>query len=441
MGKFRLWVFGCAFLGLFIGHASAQRKDPDQGKTIQQVEKELAPMARLLLNSDSIDLKIDLNKRFVERMTNLLQRPESYNYAFDSLTSISRLRPEDESFRIFTWYLVDRGDGYYARNAHYHFGLVQRRFVGVGGKVHYLVIPLMELEQIPTGIENMVTDNLSWFGALYYAPKKYPYLRAYDGYYLKLVPKEGSVSTNGTQTADVVKFVPGRFNQRSVTQGQMLNVNTHERVKQYVRYYTLMGWNGWDDRANYKLVDILSFDEADSMKIHFGAPMFYFDNIPKARAVFKYGEYAPFTLNESLVRSGWFKFGKRRMIVFDHLAAPKNVNPTDTWEMGPDGTIDGLSYYKRWGGYFEWYRTVENAEKEGGRHHAKEMAKIQMAYAKTDTVMIPDYYDLKKKKGQEKIHRNQRKELDRQSRAAEKKIRDSGLELKRNAGAASENGR
>lgn len=437
MGIFRFLAVGCLFWGLGTANLLAQRPDPDQGKSIQQIEKELAPLARNILNSDSIDLKIEQNKRFIERMTNLLKRPESYNYPFDSLPSISRLRPQDESFRIFTWYFVDKGDGYYAQNAHYYFGLVQRRFVGVDGKVRFLVIPLMELERIPQGIENLVTDNMSWFGALYYAPKKYPYIRSYDGYYLKLVPKDGEVKSESGKTADVVTFVPGRYNQRSVKQGELLSVNTHTRVKQSVRYYTLMGWNGWDDKANYKLVDVLSFDPVDSMKINFGAPMFYFDNIPKARAVFKYGEYAPFTLNEADVRSGWFKFGKRRMIVFDHLAPPQHVNPTDTWDMGPDGTIDGLSYYKRWGGYFEWYRTVENAEKEGGRRHAKEMAKLQLEYAKQDTVMIPDYYELKKQKGQEKIHRSQKKQLDAQSRAAEKKIKESGLELKRSGGSNS----
>jgi hypothetical protein len=441
MGKIPFWAALWGMITLGALPLQAQRSDPDQGKTIQQIEKELAPIARTILNSDSTELKIEQNKRFVERMTNLLKRPESYNYAFDSLKSISRLRPQDESFRIFTWYLVDGGDGYYAKNAHYYFGLVQRRFVGIDGKVHFLVIPLMELEQIPTGIENMVTDNLAWFGALYYAPKKYPYIRSYDGYYLKLVPKEGEFKAEPGKTADVVTFVPGRYNQRNVTQGQMLNVNTHTRVKQTVRYYTLMGWNGWDDKANYKLVDVLSFDPVDSMKVNFGAPMFYFDNIPKARAVFKYGEFAPFTLNEADVRSGWFKSGKKRMIVFDHLAPPKFVNPTDTWEMGPDGTIDGLSYYKRWGGYFEWYRTVENAEKEGGRRHAKEMAKLQMQYAKQDTLMIPDYREYKKQQGRNQVHRSQKKELDRQSREAQKRIRDAGLELRRNPAAASEGGR
>lgn len=441
MGIFRFLAAGCIFLGIGAIQLRAQRPDPDQGKSIEQVEKELAPLARNILYSDSIELKIAQNKRFIERMTNLLKRPESYNYRFDSLPSISRLRPQDESFRIFTWYFVDRGNGYYAQDAHYHFGLVQRRFVGVGGKVHYLVIPLMELEQIPKGIENLVTDNLSWFGALYYAPKKYPYIRSYDGYYLKLVPKEGEIKADGTKKADVVTFVPGRYNQRTVQQGEMLNVNTHTRIKQSVRYYMLMGWNGWDSQSNYKLVDVLSFDPEDSMKVHFGAPMFYFDRIPKARAVFQYSENAPFTLNEADVRSGWFKFGKRRMIVFDHLAPPQHVNPTDAWDMGPDGTIDGLSFYKRWGGYFEWYRTVENAEKEGGRRHAKEMAKLQMEYAKQDTVMIPDYYDLKKKKGQEKIPRNQRKELNRQSREAEKRIRESGIKMERKEAPQPETGR
>lgn len=409
----------------------AAAQDPDAGKTVAQVEKELAPIARTLLNSDSTDLKIELNKQFIERMTRLLQRPESYDHPFDSLKSISRLRPQDESFRIFTWYLVDQNSSaFYADAAHYHFGLVQRKFIGKTGKTHYLVIPLMEMERIPKGIETLVTDNRSWFGALYYNPKNEPFIRSFDGYYLKLIPKEGKMEVEGTKKADVVTFVPGRYNQRTVTQGEMLNYNNHTRVKQNVRYYMLMGWNGWDNKANYKLVDIMTFDPEDSLKLHFGAPIFYFENIPKARAIFKYSEYASFSLNESYVKTGPFKMGKKKMIVYDHLAPPQHARPTDMWEMGPDGTYDALSFYKRWGGYFEWYRTVETAEKDGGKRHAKEMAKLQMEYAKQDTVLFPDYYDLKKKKGQEKYYRNQKRQLDKQSKAAEKKLRDAGIDVK-----------
>ncbi|MBP6641085.1 MAG: hypothetical protein KA293_12410, partial [Bacteroidia bacterium] len=101
----RLSLLNTSFVFLFFAFSMpifAQEKDPDANKTIQQVEKELAPMARMMLNDTSTTKKIELNKEFIVRMTNLLAREESYDYPFDSLKTISHLRPDDNSFRIFT---------------------------------------------------------------------------------------------------------------------------------------------------------------------------------------------------------------------------------------------------------------------------------------------------------------------------------------------------
>lgn len=419
----------------FFGFATssmAQDRDPDAGKTVAQVEKELAVLASAILKGDSTDLKIEQNKTFIRRMTFLLKRPESYNHPFDSLKTISRLRPEDDSFRIFTWYFIDKSsNAFYAEAAHYHFGLVQRKFIGVNGTVHYLVIPLMEMEILPKGIENTVTDNYSWFGALYYPPKNSPFIDSYDGFYYKLVPKKGKVEVQEGKKADVVTFVPGRYKQRMVTQGEMLNFSTMDRVKQDVRYYLLMGWNGWDNKANYKVVDVMSFDTEDSTRINFGAPIFYFENIPKARALFKYSEYASFTLNKGVAKSGFMNLGRKKMIIYDHLAPPRFSRPTDVWDMGPDGSYDGLAWYQKTGGYFEWYRTVETVDKEGGKRHRKEMEKLQLEYAKQDTTLFPDYYDLYKGKKPQKAGKATQRALNKQRKESEKRIKDSGLEMKR----------
>jgi len=401
------------------------------------VEAELAKLAHNILNGDSTDIKIAQNKELIRRLTLLLKRPESFDHPFDSLKTISRLRPEDNSFRIFTWYFIDKNsDGYYAEAAHYHFGLVQRRFVGVDGKVHFLVIPLMEMEILPKGIENLVTDNFAWFGALYYPPKNSPFIDAHDGFYYKLVPKKnGKVTVDPNKKADVVDFVPGRYKQRIVTQGEMLNFSTMDRVRQEVRYYMLMGWNGWDNKANYKVVDVMSFDAMDSMKVNFGAPIFYFENIPKARALFKYSEYASFSMNKGMAKSGPLGIGRKKMLVFDHLAPPRFARPTDAWDMGPDGTYDGLAWYGKSGGYFEWYRKIDVIDKTGGARHRKEMEKLQLEYAKKDTALFPDYYDLYKSGNPTKAQaRQSKKELNRQRKESDRKIRESGLEMKRREG-------
>lgn len=401
-----------------------------QSSFVQQEEKALAKMAHTILNSDSTDHKFELNKKFIVRLTKLLQKPESYDYPFDSLKTISRLTPEDKSFRIFTWYIVDRpANTYYGDYAHYYFGLIQRKFVGKNGKVHHLVIPLMEMETIPKGIENLVTDNYNWFGALYYQPKGRDHLLSYDGSYYKIVAKEGEAKEEKKETEQTITFIPGKFHGRMLKETQKLSYSNQKRVKEKVRYYVLTGWNGWDHKANYKVVDIMTFDPEDSTKVVFGAPIMYFDRIPKARGLFKYSDYAPFSLNMSYVKSGPFKLFRKYMIVYDHLAPPRDARPTEASQLGPDGSYDGLYYFSKYGGYFEWYRDVEVAEKIEGKRHLKEMQKRQAYYAAQDSLTFPDYNQLNGKKSQRQARKANRREYDRQRKESERKLKEAGIKL------------
>jgi hypothetical protein len=62
--------------------------------------------------------------------------------------------------------------------------------------------------------------------------------------------------------------------------------------------------------------------------------------------IFKYSPNAPFSLNLGLVKTGLFN-KKRKMIVFDHLAMPKNTRPQNHYEGGPDGSYDAFCYINR----------------------------------------------------------------------------------------------
>jgi hypothetical protein len=427
MIQLRQFVFGGSLLLLLLAPSRMlmAQADPDAGKTVAQVERELAPIANFILNDTNTDAKIEANKKFIVRLTNLLNRPESYDHPFDSLKTLSCLRPQDNAFRIFTWYIIDNpANAYYSEDAYYYFGLVQRKFVDMKGQIHYLVIPLMELEQNPKGLESIVTDNLSWFGALYYKPKDTKYIPTYDGFYYKLTPAKGEVKRDPNAKEEVVTYIPGKYRGRSTKLVNQPQYSNYKRVKTDVKYYLLMGWNGWDNTANYKVVDVLSFDETDSMKVNFGAPIFYFDRIPKARALFKYADYATFTLNYSHVRRGPFKMLSKRMLVYDHLSPPQLSRPTDQYDLGPDGSYDALNFYGRYGGYFEWYRNVTTTEKSDNRKHAKEMAKLQAEYARGDST-LPNYENLMSNRqirmgdrAAEKAARKQKKELEAKLKAA-----------------------
>ncbi len=329
MNSFRYFLL--ALLLISLNRADAQQP-------LSQAETTLSKMARDILNHDSLTYKINQNRRFASQLIETLKRPESYEYDFDSLQTVSILEAEDHSFRIFTWYIVDKNyEEYYAEQYHYFFGLVQRKYINEQGGTEYIVIPLVEMQDIPRDIENRLLDNTNWLGALYYPAKNKNHIPAYQ-----------------------IKVERGGKKEKS-------------------KVYLLMGWNGNDNRSNYKVVEALSFDPKDKNKVLFGANVFYFDILPKSRALFKYSDYAPFTLNFSYVKSGIGKLFKKEMLVYDHLADPRmqgGQKLQEVWEMGPDGSYDALSFYKR-GGYFEWYRNVELAEKFNNKLTQKQLQEIR----------------------------------------------------------------
>lgn len=309
-----------------------------QQSSLPNIESRLKTLAAAVLNHDSLSYKIKQNREFASILMEALERPESFTYPFDSLKTVSVLEAEDHSFRIFTWYIVDKNyDQYYGEQYHYFFGLVQRKYENPQGKTEYLVIPLVEMAELPRDIESRILDNNTWLGALYYPAKNKKFIPRYKA-----------------------KSMPGE-----------------KKVKGY--FYLLLGWNGNDNRSNYKIVETISFDPKNKNRVLFGASVFYFDAIPKSRALFKYSDYAPFTLNYSYAKGGFGNWFKKEMIVYDHLADPYQRGGNklqEIWEMGPDGSYDALSFYKR-GGYFEWYRNVELAEKFNAKVTQKYLQEIQ----------------------------------------------------------------
>jgi hypothetical protein len=312
-----------------------------QPSDLPSVERQLKVWAAEMLDHPSLEVKKQRNREFSRLLIETLKRPESYTYPFDSLTTISRLSPEDGSFRIFTWQIVDQQnpEQYYGQQSHYYFGVVQRRYVE-NGQTEYLVIPLVEMPEIPAGAENMVFDNNRWLGGLYYPPRYHDHLPRYS-----------------------LKY----FDPKQMTAGGKVKKARQD-------FYLLMGWNGLDQRSNLKFVEVLSFDPKDKTRVIFGANVFYFDPvIPKFRAMFRYSEYAPFTLNYAYVKAGLT--GRQQMIVYDHLASPKGAGRApleEIYEMGPDGSYDALRY-DRGPGEFTWVKNIGLAEKYNSKLNQKEL--------------------------------------------------------------------
>lgn len=332
---------------------SAQAQRP-----LEEVEEELKGMARDILFHEDFEYKFEQNKAFAALLSETLRRPESYDYPFDSLETIGMLTAEDNSFRVFTWQIMDQQDPNlrYGPAIHYYFGFIQRKFRTAQGETEYIVIPLIEMEEIPPGIENMVLDNTQWLGGIYYPAK----------YHDDEIPRY------------TFKYYDPKVRKRN---------GSIRRVKQDM--YVLMGWNGLDNRSNLKFVEVLSFDPRDSTRALFGANVFYFDKlVAKHRAIFRYSEYAPFTLNFAYIEGGFFPWSKKEVIAYDHLGSPGTGDQhlVDIWEMGPDGSYDALEFVR--GGRFEWVKNVEivsqltNKEVREAADNQEQIFRARLAYLK-----------------------------------------------------------
>ena len=363
-------LFFLLFVSLLPLGMQAQRPLPE-------IERELNDWAQEILYHDSLEHKLAQNKRFASTLFKTLQRPESYRYPFDSLKTISILRAEDNSFRIFTWQIVDikQPGTRYGEQVHYYFGLIQRQYETQRGEIEYVVIPLIERQEIPPGVENMVLDNTQWLGGLYYPPKYN------DDELVKHTFKHYAPKGRGPQSyQDAFQAIEENYEQLSdrdqrrlehmdrkqrdqIAQQEASERNQTRKLKKVKRdMYVLLGWNGLDHRSNLKFVDVLSFDPRDSSRAIFGANVFFFDPlVAKHRALFRYSEYSPFSLNYAYVQHGLFPWSKKRMIVYDHLAMPGNGERKlkEIWEMGPDGSYDALYFRKS---RFNWLTNIDLAE-------------------------------------------------------------------------------
>ncbi len=312
----------------------------DETAPLKEIESELKTIAFQILNHDSVDYKFELNRKFTSRMMTILKRADSYDYNFDSLTTISRIYPEDQSFRIFTWQITDL-----KYKAHRYFGIVQRKFKGKDGKDVVLLYRLEDDMDFTNTTESTVLDQNHWMGALYYVPKNKKFgVTTYTG-----------ISYTANPITGKVKKVPAK-------------------------YYIILGWNGHDVSTNYKIVDAISFDPKDSTKVNFGAPIFYFSNTPKARVVAAYADNSPLSLNfAQILTPGSFKPKKTEAIVFDHVTKPEKVNNTKFWQYGSDGTFDAIVFYNKFyemrKGFFGFKKNVMVYSPDIDKYDPKEIEK------------------------------------------------------------------
>lgn len=162
----------------------------------EERENELVHAYNAILDSEEDDSREKAHEAFYDLMITTAADPGSWEYPFKKLVTISKLIPDDESFRMFTWNLQnDAGE-------HTFFGIIQMNPNGkLKARQSFFV-----LENNPEDISQMVSKTYQasgWPGAVYY----------------ELV----TVKRNGK------------------------------------KYYTLAGWRGVNQQLTHKLLDVMYF--------------------------------------------------------------------------------------------------------------------------------------------------------------------------------------
>lgn len=108
-------------------------------------------------------------------------------------------------------------------------------------------------------------------------------------------------------------------------------------TKEYngVKYFTLLGLDGHDDRSNKKIIDLLWFDR--KMTPYFGAPAFVSERGIKNRFILEYNELSSVKLNYQ---------SKLNLIYFDHLEPVDGVSYNVLSSYVPTSDVDGFIFKK-----------------------------------------------------------------------------------------------
>jgi len=126
-------------------------------EVLNKYQDSLLKITRTLFSAPNNADRFTQNANFIKTLVTALKTPSSFDFAFDSLQTISVVKSPDNTFRIFSWY-VPTLEGTY-----HFFGTVQ--MATKDGKLK--LYPLIdETDQIKDN--NMITNNKQWYGARYY---------------------------------------------------------------------------------------------------------------------------------------------------------------------------------------------------------------------------------------------------------------------------------
>lgn len=173
------------FVLMFFFVFAARTQNPDV-----KVLEQLVYHADVMTHAQESKHRLYSMNLFNEVFIRLLNQNNSFNYPFDELKWISKMTPEDMSFRLFTWEVV------VSENEYRYFGVLQKS----DGT-------LFELTDDFAHAEDLLTEEFghnNWLGAFYYNMMEMPSDK-HEKYYLVFGLNKWNAGEN-VKIADVLFF-------------------------------------------------------------------------------------------------------------------------------------------------------------------------------------------------------------------------------------------
>ena len=177
-------------------NVAAQKITLADERILHRKEDSLKVLALKIIQGRNSADRFLADSEFTKMFVRALKTKNSFHYPFDSLITISRLSPEDSSFKIFTWQMVVND------NIVRQHGAIQMRTVDGSLKL----FPLIDKSDITVNVIDTAGNNFGWIGAVYYRI----IVTQYSGknYYTLLGYDENNIRSN-KKVVEVLTFENG----------------------------------------------------------------------------------------------------------------------------------------------------------------------------------------------------------------------------------------
>jgi len=165
----------------------------DPRAQLVQYEDSLKRFEQELFKGKDVD-KAAANRRFAALLEKALATEGSFQFPFDSLDFISRLKPDDGSFRIITWN-IPKEDG-----THEYFGFVQTWDPKTKQSKQFKLYNKGRENRNP---EILKLGPEKWYGALYYKIVQKTFRKKK---YYTLLGWDGNTNVSWKKVIDVISF-------------------------------------------------------------------------------------------------------------------------------------------------------------------------------------------------------------------------------------------